>query len=65
MRTEHKNEKVYKKSSELNLTKKTPVNERVLMELIVTMRQDIGLATVTQNIIHRFDGWKEVIEAMG
>jgi len=27
------------------------------MELIVTMRQDVGLATVTQNIIHRFDGW--------
>jgi len=35
------------------------------MELIVTMRQDVGLAAVTQNIIHRFDGWKEVIEAMG
>ena len=35
------------------------------MELIVTMRQDVGLATVTQNIIHRVDGWQEVIEAMG
>jgi len=35
------------------------------MELIVTMRQDVGLANVTQNIIHRFDGWQEVIEAMG
>ena len=35
------------------------------MELIVTMRQDIGLATVSQDIIHRFDGWQEVIEAVG
>jgi len=35
------------------------------MELIVTMRQDVGLATVTQNIICRFDEWQEVIEAMG
>jgi len=35
------------------------------MELIVTMRLDVGLATITQNIIHRFDGWQEVIEAMG
>jgi len=34
------------------------------MELIVTMRQDAGLATVTQNIIHRFDGWQEVIEGL-
>jgi len=50
-----KTKKYTKKSSELNLTKKTPVNERVLMEQIVTMRQDVGLATVTQ----------KVIEAMG
>jgi len=35
------------------------------MELIVTMRQDVGLATVARNIIRRFDGWQEVTEAMG
>ena len=35
------------------------------MELIVAMRQDVGLATLTQNIIRRIDGWQEVIEAMG
>ena len=35
------------------------------MRLVVALWQDVGLATVTQNIIHRFDGWKEVIETMG
>jgi len=35
------------------------------MRLIVALWQDAGLATVTQNIIHRFYGWKEVIETMG
>jgi len=35
------------------------------MRLVVALWQDVGLATVTQNIISRFDGWQEVIEAMG
>jgi len=35
------------------------------MRLVVALWQDVGLATVTQNIIHRFDGWEEVIETMG
>jgi len=35
------------------------------MKLVVALWQDVGLATVTQIIIHRFDGWQKVIETMG